>query len=212
MTEHSANTFGEDLPINRIEALTDGIFAIAMTLLVLAIDFPQEGMKGTPGAVKQLLFGQDKEFFNYALSFMLLASFWTLHHQLFRFLKKTDAVHLWINIIKLMFIAMVPFSSSLVGDFPDDKTSQLIFGANMFIIGALFLWNWVYAGWKHRLVDGRMAVSRIRDLAGEIAIIPVVSLGAVMVAMFNPRAAIYVYIIIPLYLILFYGKWRHGKK
>jgi len=203
--------FGQGLGINRIEGLTDGIFAIAMTLLVLAIDFPKEGMQLTPDALRKLLFGQGQEFYNYALSFILLANFWTLHHQLFHFFRATDAVHLWINILQLMFVALVPFSSSVAGDFPDQRMAQFIFGINMLFIGMLFLVNWLYAVKKHRLVDGRLAKSRIHAIAWKVSIIPIVSVIAIMVALLSPRGSSYVYATIPFLLVMFYGSAKTGE-
>jgi hypothetical protein len=76
---------------HRIEALTDGIFAIAMTLLVLNLALPETG-NGLTQTVElhKLLIGQTPKFFSYALSFLLLAIYWVLHHRQFHFIKRTE--------------------------------------------------------------------------------------------------------------------------
>ena len=101
----------------RLETLTDGVFAIAMTLLVLNLRFPVTKAGLTERELEQIVFGQSNVFFNYFLSFILLALFWMLHHQQFHFFRKTDRSHIWINIFILMFVALLPFSASLVGPF-----------------------------------------------------------------------------------------------
>ena len=74
----------------RLEALTDGIFAIAMTLLVLTLNIGKitEGL--TSASLHKLLLEQIPKFYNYALSFVLLAIFWMVHHQQFHFIKQTN--------------------------------------------------------------------------------------------------------------------------
>src|SRR4030065_989192 len=103
------------LTTRRIEALADGIFAISMTLLVLTLTLPD--MMDTKLNLSQLLAEQWPKFFNYALSFFLLAIFWIVHHQQFHYIRRTDRTHIWINIGILMFVALVPFTTDVAGDY-----------------------------------------------------------------------------------------------
>jgi uncharacterized membrane protein len=163
----------------RIESLTDGIFSIAMTLLVLNLALPEIGADLTPTTeLYELLFGQTHEFFNYALSFILLAIFWSVHHRQSHFIKRTDRTHLWINICSLMFVAMVPFSTSLIGDYPDETVAKLFFDLNLFILGSLNVLNWTYATKDYRLVDRSLDPRRIAIGNRRDAVIPVVALLA----------------------------------
>lgn len=84
---------------HRLEALADGIFAIAMTLLVLNLALPESG-KGL-AELRSLLLGQLDKFFSYAVSFILLAILWVRHHEQFHYIKRTDGRHLWINVFFL---------------------------------------------------------------------------------------------------------------
>ncbi len=130
----------------RIENLADGIFSIAMTLLVLNLALPEVGTGLTlTTELHTLLFGQTRKFFDYALSFILLAIFWIIHHQQFHFTKRTDHTHPRINICSLMFVALVPFSTSLTGDYPNETVAKLFFDLNLFILGSLNALNWTYA-------------------------------------------------------------------
>ena len=195
---------------HRIENLADGIFSIAMTLLVLNLALPEveTGLTLTT-ELHTLLFGQTHKFFNYALSFILLAIFWIIQHQQFHFIKRTDHTHLWINIFGLMFVALVPFSTSLTGDYPNETVAKLFFDLNLFILGSLNVLNWTYATKDYRLVDRsldprRIAVGNRRD-----AVIPVVALLAMVLSLIIPKWSSCVYLLIP--IMLAHPWFRHKK-
>jgi len=190
------------LTTKRIEALTDGIFAIAMTLLVLNIELPPLNQGMTVMGLHQLLFSQWYIFYNYALSFILLAVFWVIHHVQFHSIQRTDRVHLWINIVILLFIALVPFSTSLVGDFRGDSIAELFFNANLFIITLLFLLNWIYSTQNHRLVDKEMPEQHIKLGIKKSLVFPLAALFAMVLSFAAPGASGRVYLLIPFILFL----------
>ena len=203
MTASSSDESEPGMTTHRIEALTDGIFAIAMTLLVLTLDIPEAKTELIQTVeLHRMLIGQMHKFFNYALSFLLLAIFWVKHHQQFHFIKRTNRKHLWINIVTLMFIALIPFSTSLIGDYNDDRVAEFFFASNLFIIGMLFLWNWVYATKGHRLVDRSLDPQRIALWKKRGAVIPLVSLLAMVLSLTNPQFTFYAYLLIPIILAL----------
>lgn len=195
---------------HRIEALTDGIFAIAMTLLVLTLDLPELEKGLTQTGLHQLLLAQRDKFLNYGLSFVLLAIFWIIHHEQFHVIKRTDRKHLWINIFALMSIVLIPFSTSLVGDYPDDWMAEFFFGSNIFIIGVLFNSNWAYATKGHRLVEASLDRRRIALGKKRGAVTPLVSLLAMGLSLIHPQLSLYVYILIP--LILFLPQFRQKSR
>ena len=130
---------------NRIETLVDGIFAISMTLLVLNLQVPQIPSPVTNDAIIQYLFSLIPKFYVYGLSFILLAVFWRINHQEFHRIKKSDNTLIWINVVWLMFVALVPFSTSLVGEYGEFQSAELFFHLNMFFIGIIAFFNWHYA-------------------------------------------------------------------
>jgi len=194
----------------RIESLTDGIYSIAMTLLVLNLALPGIGTGLMPAIeLHELLFRQTHEFLNYVLSFILLAIFWNRHHQQFHFIKRTDPTHLWINIFILMFVAMVPFSTSLMGDYPDETIAKLFFGLNLFILGSLNALSWMYATKDHRLVDRGLDPRHITVGLRRGAVIPVIVLVAMVLSLITPHWSSCVYLSIP--IILAHPWFRHTK-
>ena len=200
MPESSRDKPSVPLSTSRIEALTDGIFAIAMTLLVLTLTLPDATQ--TRLNLSELLAAQWPKFFNYALSFLLLAVFWIVHHQQFHYIRRTNRTHIWINIGILMFVALVPFTTDVAGDYSRQTIAELLFSGNLLILGLLFLLNWVYACHNHRLVDADL--SRRAIFRGTIrnCITPVVAAISMIVALFIPRWGLTVYLLIPVIELL----------
>lgn len=140
-------------PTTRLETLTDGLFAIAMTILVVTIEVPLG-----PIHTSQLFMQTTEEilpkYVVYFLSFLILAGFWINHHVFFM-IKKSDLTLTWINIFWLMFIALVPLSTSLIAQFPQYQLSQLIFDLNLVIIGIFSYMIWYYAV-RHNLISEKV--------------------------------------------------------
>ncbi len=101
---------------NRIEALADGIFAVAMTLLVLDIKSPEQRWFGTDSVLIDYLLQLEHSFAMYAISFFVLGIFWIGHHVLFHFVRQMDRRLLWLNLAFLLLVTLVPFSTDLIGD------------------------------------------------------------------------------------------------
>jgi len=190
------------LTTHRIEALTDGVFAIAMTLLVLNLGLPQINEGLSQSGLHTLLLQQSHKFFNYALSFILLAIFWIIHHQEFHYIKRTNRLHLWINVFILMFVALIPFSTTLIGDFPDDWMAELFFGGNLFIIGILFQFNWFYSTFRRRLVDHDIDPKKVRAGMRRGMVTPAVALLAMILALVDTPITTHIYLLIPIILAM----------
>ncbi|MBU0686835.1 MAG: DUF1211 domain-containing protein [Candidatus Margulisbacteria bacterium] len=188
------------LTTQRIVSLTDGVFAIAMTLLVLNLELPSPSDGITVTKLHQLLADQYYYFFDYALSFMLLGLYWIVHHQQFHYIRRTDRHHIWINIFILMFIALIPFSTSLIGEFSFDWVADVFFGGNLFILGGLFYINWDYATRDRRLVDKDLDPDKVALGKRRTLVTPVVALVAMAMAIAHVTYSSWVYLLIPLIL------------
>jgi len=132
------------MPTAHLEILADGIFAIAMTLLVLSIEASLPGTISSSVDFQNYVFELMPKISVYALSFILLGFFW-LNHHIFFLINKTNTRLVWINILWLMLVVLVPFTASLIGSYIQYPLSEIIFGINMFLIGILCLINMVYA-------------------------------------------------------------------
>ncbi len=126
---------------NRIEALSDALFAIVLTILVLEIKIPVDLDENLVHGLLDLL----PKFVSYILSFIVIGIFWIGHHNTFNFIKKTDRVFLWINIFFFMFISLIPFSASLLGEYWGNGIAINFYGINLIIVGLLMFTLWNYA-------------------------------------------------------------------
>jgi len=169
----------------RIETLVDGIFAISMTLLVLNLEIPQFTGLVTNAVIWNALVDLWPKMFTYGLSFVLLAVFWRVNHQQFYLIKKSDTPLLWINIIWLMFIALVPFSTSLVGEYGEFEISELFFQINFLLIGILFNLNWRYAA-SRGILDKSVTPERIERVKRINLVLPIAAVIAIILVFIIP--------------------------
>ncbi len=180
----------------RISSLSDGVFAVAMTLLVVNLNIP-ENIRLSDTELHVVLMNQTSRFSNYIISFLLTAVFWISHHRQHHYIKRTDTVHLWINIFILMFIVLVPFSTSLTGDYGGSTTAEVFFAGNMMIVGLLFRANWVYAIRNHRLIETNTSKEIIADGMWRCSLFNVISLMAVVFAFVIPKWSSLAYLLFP---------------
>jgi len=180
---------------NRIEALSDGIFAIAMTLLVLALAVPDIGDPLSNTAVQNALYGLSRSFLTLVLSFILLALFWNLHHRVFQRIKQVDGILLWINMIWLLFIVLVPFSASLTGKYGEFTISHVIFNINMLGISIFLFLNTYYAN-RSSFVHEKVDPTEITMIKRDNILFVVISLLALSLSFIIPSFSGLVYILI----------------
>jgi uncharacterized membrane protein len=189
MTE--APLLGKD----RIEALTDGIFAVAMTLLVLDVKLPIEPADLDGPGLRAALVALLSKFESYVVSFAVLCVFWLGHHRLMHQVKQVDHGFLWLNLLFILFITFVPFATSLMGAYRDLDDVAVIYGVNLAAILGMQCLMW------HR------AILRLREPPGEstalwrivrnryLLAFGVVAL-ALALALFDIAFAIYIYLLL----------------
>lgn len=129
---------------HRVEGLTDGIFAVAMTLLVIELKVPDPHTIGTQEELANALVRLSPKALSWVISFLVLATFWISHHRLFHYVRQVDTGLLWRNIWQLMFVSLMPFSAALLGEYPRTDIAQVAYNGNMVFLGLLALWKIEY--------------------------------------------------------------------
>ena len=135
----------------RMEAFSDGVFAIAITLLVLEIHVPQ-AKHTRPADLPAALWALLPQFLSYALSFVIVGVYWVAHHLMMHALRRVDRTLLWLNILFLGCITLIPVSADLLGQFRTSPIAVAVYGANLVLTSASLLLWWVYATYKGRLL------------------------------------------------------------
>ncbi len=133
------------LSLDRIKALSDGVFAIALTLLVLDISIPvREHIVHEKDLINA--FGRlTPKLLTYFLSFVTLGIFWTAHSSQFHYLEKSDRNFNWINLFFLLFVTVMPFTTAFLSEFIGFKFAVGLYWLNLFLIGLMLFWTLHYA-------------------------------------------------------------------
>jgi len=150
------------LNTNRLKALVDGIFAIIMTIMIVSFSEVLSFVKPDSNADFYILFlSLVDDLIAYALSFLILGILWFGHHWQFHFIKHIDPMLVFINIIWLMFLCLIPFSTMLLGDHYNFFAPVFTFELNIFIVLSILHIHWAYAAHKGRLTELSLDVKTI---------------------------------------------------
>src|SRR5581483_5028132 len=164
MEEHEEGGDGPagGMPKNRVEALVDGIFGVAMTLLVLDIKVPQGLNLVSDAALRSTLASQSGNFRIYVISFIVLGMYWISHHMQFHLVRSVDRIVLWINLLFMFGVSMVPFSTSLLGEYGDLRTPALIYSINLLWLAAMYWVQMIYIERNPHLASSALTPSAAR--------------------------------------------------
>jgi uncharacterized membrane protein len=116
---------------HRIEALTDGIYAVAMTLLVIELKLPAHELIHSQEELVAAVINLLPKFIAWVISFLVLSLFWLGHHRLFNQVRHVDGKLLALNMVQLGLVSLIPFSSALAGEFGKTLFSQVFYSLNM---------------------------------------------------------------------------------
>jgi uncharacterized membrane protein len=182
-----ARTAEESEETTRVEAFSDGIFAIAMTLLVLEIRLPHEGPLGK--GLVQLW----PSYLAFLTSFATIGVMWVNHHRLFNLIQRTDQGLLGLNLLLLLGVTFLPFPTAVVAQHirSDDAWLAAMFYNGVFIAISIswgFLWR--YASRDRRLLAADVDDGSVRGITRQYALGPVYYIVAFVVAMFSPVASV----------------------
>jgi uncharacterized membrane protein len=212
MTEEAASTESIHLTKSRLESLSDGIFAFAMTLMVIGLNLPDKStiVQSTEFSAHYLL-SLYPDFFHYVLAFLILGAFWLSHHIEVHPLRGLDRPYVWLNLGTLMFVALLPFSTSFSGDFYGVSLGAIVFELNLFAIGMGMYFQWIYATGNNRLVEPGMEPRFVRHIATRTLVVPSISLLGIAIALTGSLYSSMVYLLIPLveYLIT---RWEMAQE
>ena len=188
--------------LHRLEGLTDGIYAIAMTLLVLSLPLPQLEGTTSDGVILNHFSEIIELFGTYALSFLLLGNFWIIQLRIFKYIKSSCTPHLWANLGGLLVVCLIPFSSSLLGYHSHTFTANLFFHLNIFLISVFFLIQCRVLLMNPETIADHFDEFAIRRVIRINLILPVVSIFGIGIAFFSPAWSTVAYIAVPFFTIL----------
>jgi uncharacterized membrane protein len=204
--KHTRWTAGERHDVVRVEAFSDGVFAIAITLLVLNIHIPTAEELGRGGLAGALL-GQWPVYLAYLLSFVTILVMWMSHHDLFRYIVRIDYLFLVLNGLLLLGVTLVPVPTAILARFvettpPDSSLAAALYSAMFFYIATIFSIMFTYASTNSRLMEGYETPGAAKFGRKFGPLLYLISLGLAFVSVWLSLA---IYLI----LILFYAWPTH---
>lgn len=185
-------------PTYRLEALSDGIFGVSLTLLVLELKVPTIPTELVGQKLNSELLAMWPNFVIYVMTFLLVGVVWGGHHIKFHFIHGCDRNLLWINNLLLLCVAFVPFPTACLGRYPQELTTLWLYGATLVAITFLNTVTWWYALRKH-LVVADLKPEQSRQIM-KLSITPtVIYPTAMLLALVSPKLTLFIYIAVPLY-------------
>ena len=188
-----------ELRLTRIEAFSDGVFAIVVTLLVLELRVPALKDHGSVAELAHALFELTPKFVSWLLSFIIVCKFWLNHHHILGLARHADYGFVWLNSIFLMFQSFIPFPTALMGEYVDNPLAVSIFGGVFALNTLLFIALHAYVVRrliKHDHAAGRDPHEILKGFIGPASYL----LGAAA-AWLSIYAAFAIYFITPLFYI-----------
>ena len=180
---------------DRIVNLSDGVFAIAITLLVLDIRVPDIPEDLVSSQLPDALLSLWPKYLGYILSFVGISAFWLIHHSIFRPIRSYDRILLYLNFLFLMVVAFVPFPTSLLGEYGDHQLPVAIYAATL-AVGRLLLTaiHW-YATRNDRLLDEPQDPATVRFFLIRGLTIPAIFLLSIVISFFSVSVAIWTWFV-----------------
>ena len=203
MTPHQEEARREPYTTQRVEAFSDGVFAIAVTLLILDVRVPR-GLPETTRLVDALL-ANWPSYFAFLTSFATIGIMWVNHHRLFGCIARADHGLLIWNDLLLLGITFVPFPTALIAEYighPDERTAAMVLGGTYVFLALMFNGLWWHAARGSRLLDESVDEAGVRAISRSYAIGPAAYLATFLLALVNAPASLGLNLFLAVFYVL----------
>ncbi len=199
----------EEKETGRLEAFSDGVFAVAITLLVLNIKVPGLDHPGKLLDDKEVwssVFGEWPSMLAaYVTSFITIGIMWLNHHRLFKHIKRTSTVLILLNLLLLLVIVFMPVPTALLAEYlahPEFRAAAVIYSGINIIMACCFCSLWFYASYRNRLLGKNVDPHSVMAINGQYILGPFLYLVTFAVAWVNVPACIILNALIALFFAL----------
>ena len=201
------------MPKNRLEAFSDGVIAIVITLLVLEIHVPPLPAHAGSQALWTALLSLLPNIAAYIISFLICSIYWITHHNFVHDLREVDRTLLWSNNVFLLFLAFLPFPTALLGQHPDEPVAAAFYGAVCTATGLCFVFMRWYALVRGKLMRNEIPSYELERRIRVGVLSPVLYFIGTALSFASPAVAIVMYLLVPLwYAVGQPGLRPHGRE
>jgi uncharacterized membrane protein len=202
MSEKVSTWFRRD----RTEALTDGIFATVMTILVLSLVVPTVTGPNTSATLQVDIYNLIPDVLAYIITFIFLGVLWISHQNMFSHIITIDLKTLWINILLLLSVALSPFSTALLGRYPLQPIAVVTYGVNALVISILFNILWFYPRIQH-LTHEEPNQEIIAKRSRIVLVGPIAYFLAIVFSFLAPEVSLGLFAFVTVFYIIFGGRY-----
>ncbi|MGE5222791.1 MAG: TMEM175 family protein [Omnitrophica WOR_2 bacterium] len=187
----------------RIEAFSDGVFAVAITLLVLGLHVPDKSL--TDHDLLLWLLGQWPVYFAFVTSFATIGVMWINHHRMFTHIQRADTTLLSLNLLLLLLIVFVPFPTLLLADYiilPGQHLAALLYSGTYILLAICFNLIWRYATNRNRLMGKKPDMRKIQEITAQYRFGPVFYIFTFLLAWLSAPISLAVNLLVALFFAL----------
>lgn len=191
----------------RLEAFSDGVIAIAITLLVLEIHVPPLE-DAPPTALWRTLGDLWPNYLGYIISFATIGIMWANHHTIFRYIGRVDHYLILTNLLFLFFVAAIPFPTALMADYlghPAERVGIVVYSGWFLLTALSYNLLWRYAASGGRLIAREANPAAVRSITSRFTIGPPAYALAFLVAFFSTAASLLLLLLLALAYVLPYS-------
>jgi uncharacterized membrane protein len=181
----------------RLEAFSDGVFSIVITLLILDVRLPNDASPSLE-TLRELL----PQVVTFVLSFVIVGVYWVAHHNMLHFVRAVDRYLLWLNLTLLLTVVFIPFSASLLGRHLENPLSVIVYGANLMLVNAAGTGLWLYATARRELTHDDVPPA-LRLFIARLHTAPILAYAAALVvARWQIALSLVLFAAVPAFFIL----------
>ena len=177
----------------RLTFFSDAVFAIAITLLALDIRIVGISNEFLSEQLRLKLIELIPNIIGFTISFWIIANFWIKYHRIMGFIKEFNGKVIYLNLLFLMFIALLPFPNSLLGRYPTEQLIIVLYSIIIFITGSLPGVIWIYASTNHRLIDSSLSKRFVDHVTLRVFLSPLIFLLAIPFSYINTYISMFIW-------------------
>jgi uncharacterized membrane protein len=202
-----------DLGLERIVFFSDAVMAIAITLLVIDLKLPDIPAAAAAAELPARLSELTPRIMSFVISFAVVGIYWSSHHRYFSYIKRYDGRLIFLNLVFLLFIVLMPFVASLLGQYGYLPIGVIAYGLAVAATGFSIGLIWWYASSQHRLVEPDLDAGFIRVRNRVALVVPLIFIVSIPFAWLSPLITVAIWWIAPFASILVFRVLEgHSRK
>lgn len=191
--------------VERFITFSDGVFAIVITIMVFELKVPEVDKNLSDLLLWNSLKSMGLKFLGFFISYGIVGHYWSVHHRIYGYALKYTTALLWINLGFLLTVAVLPFSSALLGEYSSQTSMRLpyaVYVLNVCLVALMNTWMWIYiSNPKKDLLTRKISAARIKLGVYRSLVIPIIFILSLLVSLISQTISRVIVLLIPVILL-----------